>query len=229
MVQVFYMTLEVKMGACSFSLTIDATNEKQFAKAFHDAAAEDRYENGHDSYSGTIGQKSGWRMLSATPVSRARLAELKEKHEGDKWGDAMACPVAEEKLVGKPKIKKVKVEAGDSWEADSLACSQLNGKVKVLNRTVLKEAVYVLEKVETQVGWRVEFGWNKVSYGTKSECLKLYKEKLMAGETAKMVYIDPVFKRVLKKQTLWEVEVEIQETQTTTNISHYAVWGWAAE
>lgn len=219
------------MGACSFSLTIDATNEKQFAKAFHDAAAEDRYENGHDSYSGTIGQKSGWRMLSATPVSKSKLAELKEKHEGDKWGDAMACPVAEEILVGKAKTKKVKVEAGDSWEAQNAARAMFGGDVKVSFKgsTKVKEATYKLEKLDIKTGWRVK-RWNSEEvFEKKGDCLKRYKELLSAGENVSMFYKDQEFKRVLVKPSVWEVDVEIQSFRVGDKISHYAVWGWAAE
>jgi|13_taG_2_1085334.scaffolds.fasta_scaffold05799_7 hypothetical protein len=220
------------MGACSFSLTFDVTTEKRFAKAFHAAADEDRYENGNDPYRGTIGQKRGWVMLSSTPVSKTRLEELREKHEGDKWGDAIACPVAEETLVGKPKTKKVKVEASDKWGAYSAARDLFGSDVKleIKSASKIKDARYALEKLDVAKGWRVKYGWNnEVVFQKKGEAVKKYKELLLAGEKAQIFYTDLDFQRVLVKQARWELEIEVQKFRVGKKVSHYAVWGWAAE
>lgn len=219
------------MGASSFELTINAKNDRDFAKLFREEAEQDRYENGNDPYRGTIGQKRGWRMLSSVPVGVAELRALKEKHEGDKWGDAMACPVAEEKQVGKTKTKTVKVTADSSWDVESAVKAKFPAyRVRITGRTKVREATYRLEKVEIQKGWRVVWGYNREEvFEKKGEAVKRYKALLLQGENASLQYKDSEFKRVLKRQAQWEVTVELKKFKETKKISHYAVWGWAAE
>ena len=219
------------MGACSFSLNIDAKNDKQFAKAFHAAAEEDRYENGNDAYRGTIGQKNSWVMVQSTPVDPSELSELQEKYDSGKWDPPHAVPVAERKLVGKAKTKTIKVEASDKWEAYRKVREMFPGqKVEIGDTSLLREARYALKKIEIGKGWRIRFNaYNEEIFGTKGECTKRYKELILAGKSCTMMYMDSSYERVKTKESQYSVTVTHQKWKVGNKISHYFVWGWAAE
>jgi len=220
------------MGASSFQIMIHAKNNKEFSKAFHAEAMEDRYECGNDAYSGTIGQKVSFQMLSKTPVDAATLRGLQEKHEGDKWGDAMACPVAEEKAFGKSKTKTVKVECEKGWEALEKVRAMYPEYTVITetNATKVRDPKWSLEKVVFQKGWRVSWGFGKETlFEKKGAAVKGYKELLLKGEKATLTYQDTKFQRVLKRQAQWSLTVVLQKYKSTGKVSHYAVWGWAAE
>lgn len=86
------------MGASTFvsyKEGIDAT------KAFLAARDEAAFEYGHGGYTGTIAEKSGFRVLSQTPMSRRDAEAFAEREMQnpssvayDKWGDAGAVPIA---------------------------------------------------------------------------------------------------------------------------------------
>ena len=221
------------MGAHSFETTIFATNLKSFHRAFEQESEQDRYENGHDCYSGSIGQKSGARMVVDKPITEEQYRQLiEETGWGDKWDSVcFAAPIAEVKLVGKAKTKTAKFVAADASEARDMALAKYgseNARVKVVSTTCLRGVSYKLEKVESQKGWRVKVGWDEVHFETKSLALAFYKEQLLAGKQADMLYKDQQYKRVVKKKAQFEITVEIQKTKVGTKISHYNVWGMAA-
>ena len=218
------------MGACSFELVIDATNNKQFRSLFFEAAEEDRYENGHDAYSGTIGQKNGYRMFDM--VTPENLRALQERHEGGKWDDAHAVPVAEVKKKGRSKTRTRVMIARDQQEAKQAFIEKYGEGKKVIIKSVTKtrEAVYKLVKKDTNTGWRVTYGWNGVFYGTKAQCEKLLKEKVLAGErNCNMVQQAQQYERVMKTLPKYEITAELYAEKPTGKVSHYVVWGWAAE
>ena len=230
------------MGACSFSLRINATTLEEFKKKFYAKAEEDRYENGHDAYSGTIGQKSGWNMLSTTPVSQSKFSELKNKNEGDKWGKAMACPIAKVKTVSDviTVTKIVDITNPNGWsertDAIQLAVTDLPANAKVMEKfqvDKVSDPVYVAElkmKSKENEGWRVRCcgSVQPQIFKTQAEANKLAKELIVKGMT-EVFKQGPSYQQVMKKPATYKVTLQYQLTEITDEISHYEVWGWAAE
>jgi len=86
------------MGACDFMITCKAAT----AKAAFDEAREDaRHEHGHGGYTGTIAEKSSFRMISTpagvTPREHARnlLAADTRHFTQDSFGPAGCIKIAE--------------------------------------------------------------------------------------------------------------------------------------
>lgn len=226
------------MGASSFELNIFAKNEKEFAWLFKSEAEDDRRENGSGAYSGTIGQKNGWKMLKQTPVSKKELEKLKEEHEGDKWGDAMACPVAEEVKSGKPKTKTFKLESDATymWELRSAAMSaareKFEGEIELVGKPkCIKNAKYKMEKLDRDKGWAVQGDPEGRRFSKKAEAQKVMRALVKENKEGfiSLTYIDDAYKRVKTSEAVFEVTVTIQKYRTTKKLSHYCVWGWASE
>lgn len=86
------------MGACEF---VTVGKGKTAKDAFHKAVEYDQHENGHSAYSGSIGQKYEYKMVSGFSPKTVKegyaLAEklLNEDDEtyGDKWGPCHCIPV----------------------------------------------------------------------------------------------------------------------------------------
>jgi hypothetical protein len=230
------------MGSCSFGLRINATNLEEFKKKFYDLVEEDRYENGHDAYSGTIGQKSGWNMLSSTPISQSKLSELKNRHEGDKWGNAMACPIAKVKTVSDVVTVTKTVDVlltgwGENTEAIRLTVATLPENAKIVEKSIkvdkVSDPVYVAEltmKSKENEGWRVRCcgSIQPQIFKTQAEANKVAKELIVKGMT-EVFKQGPSYKQVMKKPPVYKVTLQYQLTEITNEISHYEVWGWAAE
>ena len=231
------------MGAQGFSFTISATNQGAFERSFNALVREDQYENGHDPYSGTIGQKSGYTMLHSgestyqekIPVSPSELERLREENEGAKWGPAVACPVAVMKEVSATtKTKKIKSESTyackKKLKETTKARKGCEVTIKIQSVTKIKDAQYKLRKVGSPKEWRVVngYGHSHFSSKTKKEALEQYKIRLLAGERVQLIFVDQEWERVQTHQPEFEVEYTVFQRKKTKKISHYEVWGWAA-
>ena len=231
------------MGAHSFQLTIKADNESKFKELLEYEVEEDRIENGSGPYSGSIGQKvDGYRLVSRKPVTESKCAKLRELHEGDKWDRfAMACPVVQMEVFGRAKSFTKTVEVVPSyntvWSAKREAFKQVPvtdfeiiGEVTV---TKVSDAVYKVAKSEkVQPGWKVHFNGRPVGsvFESQSEALKHAKEKtLETGQYAEVIKHIGAYQRVLKKHARYKVSFKWKETRPTDKISHFEVWGWAAD
>ena len=234
------------MGAHGFGLTIMSKSISKFNLAFQSAVKSDRYENGHDAYSGSIGQKDGYELVSRDPIDPKDFEKLKEKNEESKWGPAMACPVSEVKEISTSSSKTKKIKwAGrqdlSRWEAKNRLEEDIKPRkncyirIQVTAVTKMKDAEYKIQKVESPKEWRVERymggrgGDCRFRSKTKAEALRLYKQALTNGESVRLIYIDQEWVRVLAKPSEYEVTYTVTNLKSTGKISHFEVWGWAAE
>lgn len=101
---------------------------KDVRRAFRDAVDNAQHERGHGGYTGTIAEKSEYKVRRDTPFvwngrwpMPAEMRDFLDKDgDGgpcdDKWGPACAVPVSEEKVLAKDDVT-VTVEAKDEVEA----------------------------------------------------------------------------------------------------------------
>jgi len=86
------------MGACEF---VSSGKGKSAQEAFSKVVADARYENGHRGYTGSIAEKSAFKMVTDHKASTLREASdlamrlLNEEDDkyGDKWGPCHCIPV----------------------------------------------------------------------------------------------------------------------------------------
>ena len=133
-------------GGCDFS---DFAIGKSAEEAFRNAVAESRYEKGHGSYSGTIGEKSGFTTRSREPMTLAQAHAFADKdiNNNDKWGPAFAVPVTEERLLKEEKVT-VMVEAKN----DADAVRQGTFRIKATGRIPPKASITVEKVVVKKTG-----------------------------------------------------------------------------
>lgn len=88
------------MGAQTFG---DFVNNTDVKAAFNEAHEQAQWEHGHGGYTGTIAEKSGYKIVQATPVTWAEARALEKKliNESqqvydDKWGPACAIRVKDD-------------------------------------------------------------------------------------------------------------------------------------
>lgn len=83
------------MGANTFEVFVKGTSARE---AFDEAVAQARYEHGHGGYTGTIAEKSSYKLVGrAATLEEARtLADEKESLVDDKWGPAGCIAVGSE-------------------------------------------------------------------------------------------------------------------------------------
>ena len=76
------------MGACEF---VNVAKGKTAKDAFSQVVSEAQYESGHGGYTGTIAEKSAFKMVTDHKASTLReasdLAERLLNEEDDKYGD----------------------------------------------------------------------------------------------------------------------------------------------
>lgn len=82
------------MGSCDFSTTV--MTDSGVAAAYRHAVDDARRENGDNPYSGTISTTDGYRQVLRTPLTRSGAGLYASVHieDGQKWGPALAIPVA---------------------------------------------------------------------------------------------------------------------------------------
>lgn len=93
------------MGACTFQ---HKTSSRSMNDAYQDLFDESVYENGHDSYNGTISTTSGIRdvtnMFKRSKLSLDKFIHTIGLEETQKWGDAWGIEIK------KPRLKKIKAK-----------------------------------------------------------------------------------------------------------------------
>ena len=216
------------MGAHTFSLKIYAKSDKQFKTEFHAAAEEDRHENGRGTYSGTIGQKTDYILLPS--CNQREIRKLQEKNEGDKWGPAMAAGVFEVKKFGKSRTVSytMSVFGSNTARMEFRSMFKDGEEIEITSVEVISLPEYKLEKVDDRTGWKVT-SYGDTFWGTKKECLKEYKARLLEGRSCNMVQQAQVYERVCSRLPKFKVTGRVTKVRPTGKISHYEVWGWAAD
>ena len=216
------------MGAHTFSLKINAKSDEQFKTKFHAAAEEDRHENGRGTYSGTIGQKTDYILLPSCYPREIR--SLQEKNDGNKWGPAMAAGIFEVKKFGKSRTVSYTMFAlsGNATRMEYKAMFKDGEEIEITSVEVIREAEYKLKKVDDRTGWKVT-SYGDTFWGTKKECLKEYKARLLEGRACNMVQQAQVYERVCSSLAKFKVTGKVTRVRPTGKISHYQVWGWAAD
>src|SRR4051812_6229734 len=83
------------MGATNFEVFQKGTNLRD---AYRDAVTEARDEYGHDGYNGTISTTGGVYQTVHSPMTKkgALLYANTNSGNAEKWGSALAVPVAED-------------------------------------------------------------------------------------------------------------------------------------
>lgn len=90
------------MGAEQFATYWKGENATE---AFQAAREDAQWEHGHGGYTGTIAEKSGFKIIAEARPSLSKtdarrmvrmLQDMNDPRQDDKWGDAAAIPVAEE-------------------------------------------------------------------------------------------------------------------------------------
>jgi len=113
-------------GGTDFSVFVRGTDPR---KAFREAVEDARHEHGHGGYSGSIAEKSDFKLRSSTPMTRDEAHAFIDKdiERNEKWGPAFAVPIAEGKVL-RESTKTVKVQAKSATfaaeEARKLLTSQ---------------------------------------------------------------------------------------------------------
>lgn len=82
------------MGSCDFSTTV--MTDAGVGTAYRHAVDEARREYGDNPYSGSISTTDGYRQVLSTPLTRSAAGLYASVHieDGEKWGAALAVPVA---------------------------------------------------------------------------------------------------------------------------------------
>lgn len=227
------------MGAQGFTITIQAKNVGHFHRLFWQEVKDDRLEYGQGSYSGTIGQKSGYTMVSDQPLSPSVVDKLEDEREGSKWGPALACPVAEMKEVARvSKKKSMPFDSERAWHrgVEELLMKQTKARkgcevdINITSLVKAREPRYKLVKKESPKKWCVinRTGRTTFSSDKKSAAVTAYKQQLMMGMEVSLVYVDQVWERIQTHPAQWDVEYDVIHLRKTGETAEYAVWGMAA-
>lgn len=115
-------------GAEEFEVYVRGTNAD---RAFSEAQDDGQAESGSRGYSGTIAEKPGYRFLQDEPVTQDQARDLiDDAPSDDKWGDAWALKIGEEKVVA-TKDATIKVKARNAHAAQKAVKELVKSKTKV--------------------------------------------------------------------------------------------------
>jgi hypothetical protein len=100
-------------------------------RAFKEAVDDAKHRRGHGGYSGTVGEKTSFKLRSSTSMTMAEADEFvsKDLDHNDKWGPAFALPIAESK-VKKEGTQILKVTARSHDDAIDVAKRMIADKAK---------------------------------------------------------------------------------------------------
>lgn len=181
------------MGATDFATY---STRATVAEAYRAAVDEAVREYGQDSYNGTISTTSGAHQVVFSPMTKEGAALYANAHieDAQKWGDALAIPVAEDKDFTFSTVKfsmAMPVTDGkviSEWElrdaaqkrafdkyGDSLHSVTVTPKVKT--KTIVESA-----KGNAVTRYEVSFNWGQTnSYDTKAQAVAAAKKMLESG------------------------------------------------
>lgn len=237
------------MGSWFFSVRSDNPDP---VSAFKQLAEQDRYENGNDTYNGSIGQKSSFTVLSKKPLTASAAQRLADDFSdtSDKY-DAHCGAIALADRGGKAVRRKPRIRAASEDDARAQLRekygSSLSRVVTLKPKAPPHSGKITTSKTEAQP--RIVWGINgKGSYPNKTAAAKaarekarLYAAKAKAGDdhirrsggefvVAPRLESAPaaVVLRVglFDKPVAWEVEVELQEIDESKPAGWLFV-GWA--
>jgi len=143
------------MGGCSFSVVVEGWSAES---AFDEAVKSAQYEYGHGGYTGTIAEKSGFRLLHPPNLDRESPA-FREWYErqsdaNDKWGPAFCVVLAEPGKIGSLSKAQASVQAKKLF-GPTAEVSYKGGRAEVRGESD-KQAWGVNERLPSGK-WRVTF------------------------------------------------------------------------
>lgn len=227
------------MGAHSFERRWDGADPQAGFDAMHQ---DDLASYGHDPYTGDIGQKSGFTVLSRTPVSEDQARRLADEFmdEADKWDDTCgAIPLAGR--GGKTATRKPSIRATSEREAKRLLREKYGDDLKKIVRLEPKGVPHSGKVAATKRDVKPRIIWTVNGQGahpnktaaTKAarERAKAFAAAVKAGEKKYVnasdgeYFVAPAVAQseaalVLKvglfdKPVAWAVEVEVQKVDTS--------------
>ena len=236
------------MGAHSFRRTFNVTTFQELKDQFDQESSYDRRENGSGSYSGSIGQKTSVRLVKHDPVPPSEFEALRELDYGDKWDDcALACPIALMKPVGKVKsVSKIIEILGDidtAWKRDRW----MHGAVRInlpsgaeivgdISFDLVSSPVYKVKKIPSEGWYIIRENNNRTLYTSKKEAMDAAKSLCMdwgdidsKTERISVVNLSGGYERVMSKPAKYKLVFKYKNTEVVDEISHYEVWGMAAD
>jgi hypothetical protein len=228
------------MGATRFSFHIQSKNEGHFHGMFKQKVLDDRASYGQDPYSGTIGQKSIYKMLSQEPLSPQEVETLQSTNPGSKWGDALACPLAEMEVVARVSKKKKSMpileERVHRMQLEMILMEKTKPRkgceviIRINQVVKVKEAKYKLRKKESPKMWCVITRTGRTTFSSQNKKAAVidYKQQLMMGLEPRLVYVDQIWERVRTHDCKWDIDYEVIHQRKTGKIAEYVVWGMAA-
>jgi hypothetical protein len=241
-------------GGSDFSVFVKGTDAR---RAFEEAVKEARYESGHGGYSGTIAEKSGYKIRKSTPMSMEVAGDFVDSdlEHNDKWGPAFAVPVCEAKK-GKPEKVTVEVEADKEsrYYDGSYAKNDAIKKIKEDYRRTQPGKTFTfkgLDASQVQAGKakltkspvnRESIFWWKRSkgresgteYKSKQEAIERFKANdprvFLDGEVWTLMEKSPVtsFTVAGGVSSKWSVTVEVTPEDTTGPIIGWYFYGIAS-
>lgn len=98
-------------------------------RLFREAAEDDRHECGQGPYNGSIGQKSGFRVLNTNPLHPDEVQGYVDRNidKSDKW-DSTALALTIAAVTGKPRRRTFTVKAKSKAEAIEKAKARIKAK-----------------------------------------------------------------------------------------------------
>lgn len=187
------------MGACDFYTTAPGAN---LGEAYRAAVNEARREHGDNPYSGTISTTEGYRQAVRTPRTRSGATLYGSAHieDAQKWGPALAVPVAEDEhfAFGKARmtvtVDPVNQYGGSTteWEIRDAAVAQAYAKYgdslhavkvtpKIKNKVVITRAT---GRAVTRYEVRLGYQGTGTLYDTKAQALAAARKAATATLTA---------------------------------------------
>lgn len=182
------------MGATDFFTT--AAGES-VSEAYNRAVREALQEYGNDPYNGTISTTEGYRKVSYFPMTEDAAQEYAQRHieEANKWGPALAIPVADDKDFSFNKatftIELNPDEVRDRWTLEDIARQRASEKwgdsvhkVEVTPKITTKVVVDT-PKGKAVTRYQVSRHWGQTNtYDTRAQAVAAAKKMLADRDDA---------------------------------------------
>ena len=101
-------------------------------KAFREAVSEAKYERGHGGYTGTIAEKSDYKVRSHNSMTKQQAFAFADSDidHNQKWGPAFAVPVSESQVL-KEESLTIEVEAKDEANARRIGALRIKATGRI--------------------------------------------------------------------------------------------------
>lgn len=122
-------SLSRRAGAQEFSGYAKGTSADAAFRKLRDDA---KFDRGHGGYSGSIAEKSSFKIRRSDPMTRAEADDFisGDIDSNDKWGPAYAVPICEEKVLGDKEVT-VTVPGLNRLAAEKAALAKVQEKMPI--------------------------------------------------------------------------------------------------